>query len=257
MKIRNLLLLAITIAIATLSAQAQERDGSMTFTDHLGQSITISSFGTVLSFKDSKGRENETENYFRIGPYGNIGPWIDSRKADGTSTSLKAKFPQPGATLEKGQAMDVTATVRQGGLIVTRRLTWPAGSGEVNIDETIFASSAIVVGTLEEGILGNLKFGPTCPAPPQCPPDTASAFALKSQQLPISPGKPSGILFTTELTRQLPISPGKPIRVQFTTELAKIPPISPGNRIPPISPGSKIPPISPGRPAKRPPFTLH
>ena len=54
MKIRNLLVLAITIAVATLCAQAQERDGPMTFTDYVGQSITISSFGTVLSFKRSQ-----------------------------------------------------------------------------------------------------------------------------------------------------------------------------------------------------------
>jgi len=217
MKIRNLLVLTIAMALSSLCAQAQANDGSMTFTDHLGQSITISSFGTVLSFKDSKGLENATDNYFRIGPYGNNGPfpWIDSRKAVGTSASVKAKFPRPGATLAKGQMLDVTATVQQGVLRVTRRLTWPAGSSVVSIDETISASSAVVVGTLEE-TGGGLRETP-CPDPPgeaKCP-------GFWPPELKVTSGK-------IELSKQLPISPGKPIHFLFTTDLTKIPPVSPG-----------------------------
>jgi hypothetical protein len=217
MKIRNLLVLTIAMALSSLCAQAQANDGSMTFTDHLGQSITISSFGTVLSFKDSKGLENATDNYFRIGPYGNNGPfpWIDSRKAAGTSASLKAKFPRPGATLAKGQMLDVTATVHQGSLTVTRRLTWPAGSSVVKTDVTISASSAVVVGTLEETV-GGLRDIP-CPDPPgeaKCPGDWPPGLKATSGKI--------------ELAKQLLISPGKPIHIFFITELTAIPPISRG-----------------------------
>lgn len=221
MKMRNALVLAITIAVTTACAQAQEADGSVTFMDNFGQSITISRFGTVLRFKDSKGQENATENYFRIGPYGNTGPfpWIDSRKAGEASAVLRIAFPKSGATLEKGQVMEVTATVSQGGLTVTRRLTWPAGSSAVNIDETISAPGASIVGTLEEGIVGNLKLHPPCPGPQgegNCPPETPTAFRIMSKQLPDFPGRPPRVLVTTELTGQLPISRGKPVHIYFT-----------------------------------------
>ena len=221
MKTRNLLVLTITMALGTLCAQAQANNGSMTFTDNLGQSVTISRFGTVTSFKDNKGQVNPTENYFRIGPYGNNGPfpWIDSRKGEGTSTALKVEFPKQGTTIGKGQTLVAVATVTAGDLKLERRLTWAAGSKEISVDQTLSASKTTSVGTIDEGVGNPNKLRPPCPPPPgepaKCPLRMSNSFKSSSNRF--------------ELTKQLTISPGNPIHLYFTIgPYASIPPISPG-----------------------------
>lgn len=215
MKIRNLLVLAIIGATAALFVPAQESDGSMTFTDQFGQSITISRFGTVLSFKDRKGRVSQPGNNFRICASGDDSQCINSGKADGSSASLKGKFPEPGEVLAKGQMVDVTATVQRGVLTVTRRVTWWPGTTVVKLDETLSASSATVVDVIEESA-GPNGLRPPCPPPAEpnykCPPELRDAFASTSGKF--------------ELAKQLPISPEKPIRLVFTADLATIPPTS-------------------------------
>lgn len=211
MKLRNLLVLTITLALAALCAQAQESEGARTFTDHLGQSITISRFGTVLSFKDSKGLQNATDHAFRICPACGDNKCIDSRRAltDGTSVELKVKFPEHGDTIRKNKTIIATATVRQGALTLTRQVTWRAGARVVIIDETISVSNVIaastwgaigdggsVDGTISVpsfvGIGSNREsggsliiFNKPCPIPPGtkdrfCPPEMADYFLVSA-----------------------------------------------------------------------------
>lgn len=181
MKIRNLLVLAITIALGTLCAQAQERDGSMSFTDHLKQGITISRFGTVLSFKNSRGREIEANNTYKVCLCGS-NSCIESVNVppEGTSAVLKVEFPKQGAAIENGQTLIVTATVRGSDLTVTRQLAWVAGSSVVNIDETISASSAVAVCSFTEIGRRQLVYN-HCPGPPgKCPPKIRAAPRVTS-----------------------------------------------------------------------------
>ncbi|MGH9971706.1 MAG: hypothetical protein ACREBG_28465 [Pyrinomonadaceae bacterium] len=203
MKIRNLLVMGITIALGTLCAAAQDLDGSMTFTDNLNQSITISRYGAVLSFKNSKGLENATNDAFRICTTDS--KCIESAIAptEGTSAELKIKLPEQGVTIEMGQRLVVTATVRGADLTVTRKLEWLAGSSVVNVDETIAVSSATTISSFIEGGEHFLSLDKPCPVPPGgvCPFGTRSKWKVQ-------PGK-------IELTKQLSINPRQPLRARI------------------------------------------
>jgi hypothetical protein len=200
MRIRNLLVLAITILLGTLCAQAQERDGSRSFTDHLNQRITISRFGTVLSFRDGNGKETVPSNNYRVCLCSGNSRCIESAntRTEGTSVKLRVEFPTRGATLKKGQTLVVTATIRLKALTLKRRLVWVAGSSAVGIDEAVSASRALAVCSFEESGKGLVVYDKPCPAPPGgagkrrkiCPDwiETSGKIEL-SGQLRISPEK--------------------------------------------------------------------
>jgi hypothetical protein len=164
MKIRNLLVLTIAFGLGALSAQSQEPNGSMTFKDNLGQSITISHFGTVLSFRNSEAKEIVTNHDYRVCPCGKKDRCIDSTApVDGTTAGLKAEFPKQGATLKKGQTLIITATVHLDAMTLRRRLAWMAGSSVVEIIETISASLTAICGLDENA---KVPLGKMCPGPP-------------------------------------------------------------------------------------------
>lgn len=174
MKIRNLVVVAITIALGTLCAQAQERDGSVTFTDEFKQRITISRFGTVLSFTNSDGKQIVPNHTFRVCPCGEKSRCVESNApTDGTTATLEVEFPQRGATLKKGQTLIVAATVRLEAMTLKRRLAWLAGSSVVEIVEAVPESSTAVCSFEERA---KVPIGKMCPRPPvlgvhlKCPP---------------------------------------------------------------------------------------
>src|SRR5215213_8630544 len=104
MKFRNLVVLTIITILITLSAYAQGGDGSRRFTDQLNQSLTISRFGTVLSFKNSKGKETAPTNVYRVCPCGEQAACVESATlpSEKTSSTLEMTFPRKGTTLRKG-----------------------------------------------------------------------------------------------------------------------------------------------------------
>lgn len=178
MKLRGLVVLTITIILGTLSAHAHGDDGAQTFTDQFNQSITISRFGTVLSFKTSNGKETMPGNVYRICPCGEQGPCIESAKlpSEKTSSTLEVTSPKKETTLRKGETLVVTATFTLGDLTVKRTLTWEAGSNSVTIDEIISSSKPLCSCTLEdkpsEGLPVVAYTMKMCPGPPgfTCPP---------------------------------------------------------------------------------------
>lgn len=167
MKIRNLLVLAITIVLGTVCAQAQGRDGSMTFTDHLKQGITISRFGTVLSFTNSNGRQIVPSHTYRVCPCGDKSRCVDSNApTDGTKATLKAEFPKRGTMLRKGQTLIITATVSREAMTLRRRLAWMAGSSVVEIVEINSGLKTAICGFDESALV---PCGVMCPRPPEAP----------------------------------------------------------------------------------------
>ncbi len=189
MKIRNLLILVMTMALGALSAAAQERDGSVTYTDDSKQSITISRFGTVLSFRNSNGKETVPSNVYRVCLCGQNSPCVESATVPSKEISSKfevevPKLPRQGAMIKKGQTLVVTATFRQDELAVKRRLTWEAGFSSVIIDDTISASKPLRVCTLAVKAT-NLAMK-MCPGPPgfspDCPPGNTNEMVEKMYQ---------------------------------------------------------------------------
>lgn len=133
MKIRNFLILLITMTSATLSAAAQQDDGSVTYTDYSKQSITISRFGTVRRFKNSDGKEIVPNHRYRVCSCGNKSQCVDSdAPTDTTIGKLEVVSPRKGTTLGKGEVLMVDATVSLGELSVMRRLAWVAGTNVVD-----------------------------------------------------------------------------------------------------------------------------
>ena len=166
MKIRNLLVMAITLAFGTLCAAAQTGDGSKTFTDDTKQSITISRFGTVLSFADSNGKKSVPNDAYRVCLCGEKSPCTKSATApsEKTKSELEGEFPKQGTPLKTGETLVLTATFHKEELTVERRLTWVAGYSLVRIDETISSSKALCVLTLaKKGLSMQYKM---CPRPP-------------------------------------------------------------------------------------------
>lgn len=164
MKIRNLLVLTIAFGLGALSVQSQEPNGSMTFRDHLGQSISISRFGTVLSFLNSDGKEIVIGHDYRVCPCGQKDRCMDSKTpVDGTSAALEAEFPKQRVTIEKGQTLIIVATVRLDDMTLRRRMAWMAGSSVVEIIETVSASLTAICGLDESA---KVPLGKMCPGPP-------------------------------------------------------------------------------------------
>ena len=189
MKILNLVILSITIALGVMYGPAQDREGSVTFTDRSNRTITISRFGTVLSFKNSNGKEIAPANIYRICPCGDKGPCIESATTPSKDTISKfeVESPKKGTTLEDGETLVVTATFRQGDLTVMRRLTWVAGSSSVKTEESISASKPLCPCTFEDKKVLALEMK-MCPGPPGfyfiCPPLTEiSEDAMKQMKL--------------------------------------------------------------------------
>ena len=189
MNLRNLAIMTITIALGTLSASAQQREGSVTFTDHSNQSVTISRFGTVLGFKNSYGKESMPDNIYRICLCGKKTPCIETATipSEQTSSKLEVEFPRKGIKLKKGQTLVVTAMFRQAEITVERRLEWKAGSSSVKIDEIISASKPLCLCTFEEEEKEDKPVArmtmKMCAGPPGwiCPPRTSSAGHLKER----------------------------------------------------------------------------
>lgn len=152
MKFRSLVVLTITLILGTLSAHAQGNDGGRTFTDQFNQSISISRFGTVLSFKNSNGKETVPTNVYRVCPCGEQAGCIESATlpSEKTKSTLEVSFPKKGTMLRKGETLVVTATFSQADLTVKRSLNWEAGSDSVIIDEIISSSKPLCSCTLQE-----------------------------------------------------------------------------------------------------------
>lgn len=174
MKIRNLLILAITIALSTVCAPAQERDGARTYTDDSKQAITISRFGTVLNFRKSDGKEIVPDHNYLACPCGDKSHCVGSKAPTNVTTAtLEVEFPKQGATLKKGETLIITAMVSGEAMTLKRRLAWMAGSSVVEIVETISESKTAVC-SFEESAL--VPLGKMCPRPPgaapslKCPP---------------------------------------------------------------------------------------
>ena len=182
MKFRSLIVLTITLILATLSAHAQRPDGSRTFTDQVNHSITISRFGTVLSFKNSNGKEMVPTNFYRVCACGEQAACVESATlpSEKTKSTLEVSFPKNGTTIRKGETLVVTATFSQADLSVKRSLNWEAGSDSVIIDEIISSSKPFCSWTFEdkppEGIPVKALAMKMCPGPPgfwswmTCPP---------------------------------------------------------------------------------------
>ena len=179
MRIRDLIILAMTIVLGALSVSGQNRDSSVTFTDHSNRSITISRFGTVLSFKNGDGKQAAPTNTYRVCPCGENAGCIESATIpDGkTDSKFDVEFPKKGTTLDKGETLVVKSTFSQGDLTVTRRLSWEAGSNLVKIDEVISSAKPLCPCAFEGKppvkVLTEMKM---CPRPPIpgfiCPPYT-------------------------------------------------------------------------------------
>ena len=190
MKLRGLVVLTITVILGTLFANAQGDEGARTFTDQFNQSVTISRFGTVLSFKTSNGKETVPANVYRVCPCGEQGACIESATlpSEKTSSTLEVTSPKKGTTLRKGDTLAVTATFTQAGLTVKRTLTWEAGSDSVITDEIISSSKPLCSCTLEDksGLdIPVVAFaGKMCPAPPgalwTCPPSITEEAMKKA-----------------------------------------------------------------------------
>ena len=181
MNIGKLIILLITIALGGLSAAAQQGDGSVTFTDHSNQSITISRFGTVLNFKNSNGKETVPGNVYRVCPCGDKGSCTESTSmpSEKASSKLEVVFPKKGTALKKGQTLVVTATFRQADIEVKRSLNWEAGSSSVKIEDAVSGSKPLCLCTFDEPVLLTLE-AKMCPRPPgspgywTCPPSLES-----------------------------------------------------------------------------------
>lgn len=187
MKIRNLLVLTMTMALTTLcvsaqqsggnvtSVSAQQGWGNVTITDSSNQSLTISRFGTVVRFKDKNDKLSELKHTYKICTCGKQPRCIEPNSAtEQAQASLKAVFPKPGKKLKMGQSLKAVAIVKLGGVTVTRRLAWPAGSSVVYVVETVTADKAEVCSISESGLV---MLGDSCPMPPpgdsvsfKCPP---------------------------------------------------------------------------------------
>lgn len=201
MKIRNLFFLTITIVLGSISAEAQEREGSLTFTDHLKQSITITRFGTVLTFKNSSGRQSAGNHAFRVCP--RDGQCTGSDNNSRTKGELSVSFPTQGTALKKGETLVVTATVRGPNLTVTRKLMWVAGSRFVNVEERVSALRDTDITRLTESVAGVLRASPCPPPPPEeakCP-----------ERLRISQGKMT-------LEKSVRITPAAPLAVNISCD---------------------------------------
>ncbi|MCU1266620.1 MAG: hypothetical protein JWM21_2938 [Acidobacteria bacterium] len=206
MKIRNLLVLTITTTLATLCAQGQARDGTRTFKDHLGQSISIGPFGTVRSFKDSQGRQTATNNTFRICPCGR--KCIDSanRITSRDKLELHVDYPQQGTTLKEDETLMVTVKVSGPNLEVIRKLAWVAGSRVVNIDETISTTTDVSICNLRESGAGLLRNDP-CPIPPR------GRDSLLEREVYLV--KCPDWMFTAEAAERFQITSSRPLRLRF------------------------------------------
>jgi len=195
MKIVNLIVLSIAIMLGMLYGPTEDRDGSVTFTDHLSRSVTISRFGSVLSLKNKNGEEFVPPNVYRVCPCGEKEPCIESATlSKDTIAKLEVEFPKKGTTLERGQTLVVTATFRQGDLTVSRRLTWKAGSGSVISEETITGPRTLCVCTFNPEPKRVTLAEKMCAGPPgrwPCPPlvesqpsDTQSVAATIEYRIP-------------------------------------------------------------------------
>lgn len=169
MKIRNLFLLTTITLLVSISAAGQERDGSVTFTDHLKQTITISRFGTVRTFTNGKGRRVVANHTFRVCP--RYGKCTGSDKNSSGKSELSVTFPKERTSLKEGEALIVTANVTGPKLRVIRKMTFVAGSTSVDIEETVSSTQDTDIASLLESANGVLWTKPCPPPPPQatCP----------------------------------------------------------------------------------------
>lgn len=189
MNIGKLILLLITIALGAPSAAAQG-DGSLTFTDHLNQSVTINRLGAVLKLKTSNGKETLPNNIYRVCPCGESGLCIESAIIPSKETQLQFEvvFPRKGTTLKKGETLVVAATFRQAEFWVKRYLRWEAGFSSVEFDEAIHASRSSCGCKVEAKLekISFLQYGKMCPRPPgerdsnwvTCPPETNTLMVM-------------------------------------------------------------------------------
>lgn len=192
MKIRNLLVLVTTVALATICASAQE--GEVTIKDHINQSLTVSRFGIVRKFIDRDGNEFLPKHTFRICSCNNDWPCFESEDTKGATATLvvlspkkrkNVRFPLPQRSassdwpvLQRGQSLQLQATIAFPFRTVMRRLVWNAGSGRVHI-QTLTWSGGRVCCINEQSLvpLDSPHYGCSLPPPNgfnlSCPPPPA------------------------------------------------------------------------------------
>jgi hypothetical protein len=157
MKIRNLLVLMMTIALTTICAAAQ--DGYVTIKDHTNQSLTVSRFGAVVKFIERDGHEIVPKHNFRICSCNNAWPCFDSEDPKDARVTLEVLSPvnnqkqkrpqilgfQLGKRLElkRGKSLELQATIAFRGVTVMRRLVWTAGSSSVRIQTLTWSGDPI------------------------------------------------------------------------------------------------------------------
>jgi hypothetical protein len=133
-EMKNFLMLTIIMALTTVCVPAQQRDDEVTFSDHQNQSITVSRFGTVMSFIDRNGNKMLPKHTYRICPCNTGAPCFESQApTNEASADLSVVFPAKGKKLKQGQSLKIQATVHLPGRTVIRRLVWKAGSSTVHI----------------------------------------------------------------------------------------------------------------------------
>lgn len=166
MKIRNLLVLMTTMALATICASGQQAD--VTIKDHANQTLTVSRFGTVVKFVGRDGNEIVPKHNFRICSCNEAWPCLeseDSKEATATFVVLspapfrekKLKggqrfgFPSQSPGLQRaqslellpGKSLELQATIVFRGGTVMRRLVWKAGSSSVQIQTLTWSGDPV------------------------------------------------------------------------------------------------------------------
>jgi len=173
MKIRNLVVLMITVALATLSVSAQ-----VTITDNSNQSLMISRFGTVVKFRNRFNRRFEPDHTYKICTCSTTPRCIEPNLIGTATATLKVEFPQSGTRLRSNESLKAVATVKLGRVTLTRRLEWLAGSSVIYVVDTVAADSTNVCSIEERGVV----LSDSCSMPPpsqtavaqvRCPPPPA------------------------------------------------------------------------------------
>lgn len=140
---RNLLMLTIIMALATVCVSAQTLGDKVTFSDYRNQSITVDQFGTVVKFINRDGKELLPTHTYRICPCNKVRPCFESKATNEARATLLVVYPVKGKELKEGQSLQMQATIAFGDTTVMRRLVWKAGSSRVDTQTLTFSRTKI------------------------------------------------------------------------------------------------------------------
>ena len=147
---KNLLMLTIIMALATVCVSAQNADKTVTFSDHMNQSLTVDQFLTVVKFTHrEKGELKPQQHSYRICPCDKERPCIDSQdRTNGVTGILTVESPVKESPvkdtkLKQGQTLEIESKITTAYGTVMRRLVWKAGSSTVQIQTLTFSRTKI------------------------------------------------------------------------------------------------------------------